>query len=76
MRTGYAGAKMLAFCGLALIQAFEGSGAAGPPWLATLVPVVNALVLVAVALCLVRGVPVILGGLGRSGRASEGLRGS
>ena len=72
MRTGYAGAKLFAFCGLALIQAFEGTAAGGPPRVVAVAPIVKALVWVTVALCVIRGLPVIMGGVRRNWRAPGG----
>jgi phosphatidylglycerophosphate synthase len=72
MRTGYGVSKVLAFCGLALVPAFgrvptQASGLAA--W-----EVANALAWITVALCVVRGLPVIVQGLrqhrGTSGHAS------
>jgi CDP-diacylglycerol--glycerol-3-phosphate 3-phosphatidyltransferase len=66
-RTGYAAAKVAAFCGLALTRAFvdlpAGSGwrAAAPPLLVAS----KAVAWLAVLLCLLRGLPVVTEGLQR-----------
>lgn len=57
MRTGYSAAKVTAFCGLAVAQALGGvrqAALAGP---------LRAVAWLAAGLCLVRGVPVIVGSL-------------
>jgi CDP-diacylglycerol--glycerol-3-phosphate 3-phosphatidyltransferase len=60
MRTGYAATKTAAFCGLALAHALAGTPAA-----AAMLDRLQLLAWTAVALCLLRGAPVILGTLGR-----------
>jgi CDP-diacylglycerol--glycerol-3-phosphate 3-phosphatidyltransferase len=67
MRTGYAGAKVAAFCGLALTRAFldlpadSGWRAAVP----ALVAVSNGVAWLAALLCVLRGMPVITEGFHR-----------
>ena len=74
MRTGYASAKVGAFCGLALAHAFLGfpveSGLHGiaPDLLAA----ANAVAWAAVLFCVVRGVPVIVDGLRRHHAGTAG----
>lgn len=69
MRSGYALGKIVTFCGLALVQAFAGFAAdthlrhAAAPMLAGL----RVVAWVTVALCLLRGFPVIVGLLRRNG---------
>ena len=65
MRTGYAAAKVTAFCGLALAHALlalpmDSAWRAAAP---TLVDGLNLIAWLAVALCLLRGLPVIGDGL-------------
>lgn len=66
MRSGYACAKIAAFCGLALAQAFLGFPAASVPRAVApaLLLAANLVAWAATVLCVVRGVPVIVEGLG------------
>jgi phosphatidylglycerophosphate synthase len=62
MRTGYAVSKVITFCGLALVQAFEGFPA-GSRLAAIAVPmsgILQVVAWVAVAFCVLRGLPVII----------------
>jgi CDP-diacylglycerol---glycerol-3-phosphate 3-phosphatidyltransferase len=74
MRTGYAAAKVLTFCGLALSHAFLDLPAASPVRSAapTLLAALKVVAWLAVSLCLVRGAPVLVEGLGRL-RSGMGL---
>lgn len=67
MRTGYAAAKVLTFCGLALGHAFLDLPAESPARTAApvLLAGLNVVAWLAVLLCLVRGAPVLMEGLGR-----------
>jgi hypothetical protein len=61
MRTGYAVSKVITFCGLALLQAFQGFPA-GSRLVMVTAPMSGALQViawVAVGFCVLRGVPVI-----------------
>lgn len=74
MRTGYGVSKVMTFCGLALTQAASITGRDAPTGMSE---ALNALVWVSVALCLLRGLPVVLQGLGRqvSATGSPGTTG-
>lgn len=65
MRTGYSATKVAAFCGLAVAQAL-GSGSEAP-----LLGPLRIVAWVAVALCVLRGLPVILGSLPRWWKSSS-----
>jgi phosphatidylglycerophosphate synthase len=76
MRTGYSISKVVTFCGLALAQAFAGFGANTRLGLVS-APLLTGLQVVAwmtVTLCLLRGLPVIVGTLRRYGGADIGVR--
>jgi phosphatidylglycerophosphate synthase len=67
MRTGYSVSKVTTFCGLALAQAFSGfpvqssmAGAVGP-----MMSILRVAAWLTVVLCVLRGLPVIIGSLGR-----------
>jgi phosphatidylglycerophosphate synthase len=70
MRTGYSAGKLTTFCGLALAKAFT-----GVPAMASLVaPMIAALGVIAwvtVALCVIRGLPVVVGSLRRYWRPPQ-----
>lgn len=68
-RTGYSASKVVAFCGLAVAQAL--GGAAGPA-----LGALRVAAWVAVSLCLLRGLPVIVGMLFRGVTASDAARDS
>ena len=77
MRTGYSIAKVTTFCGLGLARAFSGfpmettlGGAAAP-----MMAVLRVIAWLTVVLCVVRGLPVIMGSLGQYPRGSQGRRG-
>lgn len=62
MRTGYAVTKVLTFCGLALVQAFQGMPA-GSRFAAVAPPMADGLQVLAwmaTAFCVLRGLPVII----------------
>jgi phosphatidylglycerophosphate synthase len=67
MRTGYAVTKVVAFCGLALAQAFTGFPAEGWPArsVPTMMTVFQIAAWLAVAFCVFRGLPVIISSLRR-----------
>lgn len=67
MRTGYAVSKVVAFCGLALVQALGGFPSETAPGRAApaLMRVLQVVVWVAVAFCVFRGIPVIVRSLKR-----------
>jgi hypothetical protein len=67
MRTGYAVSKVVAFCGLALVQAL--GGFPGDPAVARAVPplvaALRVIAWIAVGFCVLRGIPVIVRSLKR-----------
>jgi CDP-diacylglycerol---glycerol-3-phosphate 3-phosphatidyltransferase len=67
MRTGYAGTKVVTFCGLALAQALSGfpPDAASARAVPTLMSVFRVTAWLAVAFCVFRGLPVIITSLRR-----------
>ncbi len=67
MRTGYAVTKTVSFCGLALAVALQGfpAGSAAARAVAPMMEVLEVVVWIAVAFCVFRGLPVILGTLRR-----------
>src|SRR4051812_14684379 len=67
MRMAYSAAKVAAFCGLGTVLAFSGfpAGSALRELVEPMTAVLQALTWLAVALCVVRGVPVIVGTFGR-----------
>jgi phosphatidylglycerophosphate synthase len=67
MRIAYSAGKVTTFCGLGLLWALHGlpAGSTGGLIAPVLTPVVAVALWVTVGLCLVRGVPVIVGGLRR-----------
>lgn len=67
MRTGYAVTKTVSFCGLALVVALRGfpAGSAAAGAVAPIMEVLLVVVWLAVAVCVFRGLPVILGTLRR-----------
>ncbi|HLB53700.1 MAG TPA: CDP-alcohol phosphatidyltransferase family protein [Gemmatimonadales bacterium] len=71
MRTGYSVSKVIAFCGLALVQALGGFGPETPQGRAVppLIEALRVVVWVAVAFCVFRGIPVIVRSLRRYWRA-------
>jgi len=73
MRTGYSVAKVTSFCGLALVQAFSGLPAEAAP-VGAAAPMLAPLRMIAwltVLLCIVRGLPVIVGSLRRLGGSCQ-----
>jgi len=71
MRTGYSVTKVVAFCGLALVQALGGFAPDTPPG-RVVPPMIGALRViawVAVGFCVFRGIPVIVRALRRHWRA-------
>jgi hypothetical protein len=69
MRTAYATAKLVAFCGLALVNAL------GPAAVPGMLPALRGIAWVAVGLCLLRGAPVLAGvrgGIGALGPTASG----
>jgi phosphatidylglycerophosphate synthase len=64
MRTGYSVSKLLTFCGLALVQALAGfpAGSRSAGLAAELLGPLQVLAWVAVALCVGRGLPVLIHG--------------
>lgn len=72
MRTGYSVAKVTTFCGLALLQALSGVSPEAVP-IGAAVPMLAGLRTIAwltVILCILRGLPVIVGSLRRFGSSS------
>ena len=67
MRTGYSVSKVVAFCGLTLGLAFSGypEGSSLQALSAPALAIFHIVAWVAVALCIVRGLPVILSPIGR-----------
>jgi len=67
MRTGYAVTKVVTFCGLALTQAFSGlDPSTGLPQAAsTMLQVFRVTAWLAVAFCVLRGLPVVISSLRR-----------
>ena len=67
MRTGYAVTKTISFCGLALVVALRGFpvGSSGARAAAPIMAALMVVVWLAVAVCVFRGLPVILGTLRR-----------
>jgi phosphatidylglycerophosphate synthase len=63
MRTAYATAKLIAFCGLGTALACSSFPAGSAPWglVGTMTSALQAVAWVTVALCVLRGVPVIVG---------------
>jgi phosphatidylglycerophosphate synthase len=76
MRTGYAVSKVVAFCGLALVQALggfppeSGAGRVVPPLVAAL----RIIAWIAVGFCVLRGIPVIVRSLKRYWRPAPVTR--
>jgi phosphatidylglycerophosphate synthase len=73
MRLGYGLAKMISFCGLTLGFAFSGfpEGTANFEASSTILMIFTVTSWIAVTLCVVRGLPVILGAIKRSLRNTE-----
>lgn len=67
MRTGYSITKVVTFIGLALVQAMSGTAVDGWQGLdaGTLLPMMQVVAWVALAFCVFRGLPVIIGSLRR-----------
>lgn len=78
MRTGYAAAKVLTFCGLALGHALLDFPAGSPlqPAAPGLLAAAKVVAWLAVLLCLVRGMPVLVEGLGRLRRGMRLVSGT
>jgi hypothetical protein len=76
MRTGYAVTKVVTFCGLALAEAFGGFAPDTGVALAvpTMMTLFRATAWVAVALCIFRGLPVIISSLRRYWSIPAGTR--
>lgn len=75
MRTGYAVTKVVTFVGLALVQAVEGSSGRGTGWeeSSSALGGLQVVAWVALAFCVFRGLPVIIGTLRRYwGHIEEG----
>ena len=70
MRTGYSAGKITTFCGLALAQAFAGFPAGTIPnhAVAPMMAVLQLVAWLTVSICVLRGLPVIIGGLHRHWR--------
>jgi phosphatidylglycerophosphate synthase len=62
MRVGYSSTKILAFCGLALVQALQGfpAGSALRDAAAPMTPVLESVAWTSVIFCVLRGLPVIV----------------
>ncbi len=68
MRSSYSVSKIISFCGLSLVVALMAYPAGTPAraWVPDLLPVFQVTSWIAVALCVVRGSPVVVGAIRRS----------